>query len=242
MPSCCLLLPGRITPKPNSRDFSALHHEIDSFPLGYGAAEIFTGIASFDETTVFPGGQGPNLVADGCTYATNGDSIRWNGDGYFGMSTVTAMGNGPSFSLTYDVPTGNLSFTLQTFDGYPDSISVSVYDAGGALLSSTAGISVPDSTPVPFAYTSALAGSVVITGGGVLIGYSLTGAGPTNTPFGPVDMSAPITTLPTLTANASGIASMATGVPARASGFTVYTQAADLSGGLLSNSLAEVIL
>ncbi|MCP4093521.1 MAG: hypothetical protein GY747_08730 [Planctomycetes bacterium] len=79
-------------------------------------------------------------------------------------------------------------------------------------------------------------------GGGVLLAYSLTGAGPTNTPFGPVDMSAPITQLPMLTANAAGTASLTTGVPARASGFTVYTQGADLSSATLTNSLAEVVL
>ncbi len=79
-------------------------------------------------------------------------------------------------------------------------------------------------------------------GGGVLIGYSLTGAGPTVTPFGPVAMSMPISQLPTLTANASGVASMTTGVPAQASGFTLYSQAADLSSGVLTNALAELIL
>ncbi|MDP7062419.1 MAG: hypothetical protein QF489_05725, partial [Planctomycetota bacterium] len=79
-------------------------------------------------------------------------------------------------------------------------------------------------------------------GGGVLLGYSLTGAGPTMTPFGLADMSAPITTLPALTANATGVATLSTSVPSRASGFTVYTQGADLGTSTLTNSLAEVIL
>jgi len=79
-------------------------------------------------------------------------------------------------------------------------------------------------------------------GGGVLIGYSLTGAGPTNTPFGPVDMSNPITQLPALTADGAGVASVTTMVPGRATGFTVYTQAADLTSSALTNSLAEVVL
>jgi hypothetical protein len=90
--------------------------------------------------------------------------------------------------------------------------------------------------------TATLTVSGATAGGGVLIGYSLTGAGPTNTPFGPVDMSAPITQLPTLTADGAGVATMSTGVPGRASGFTVYTQAADLATGTLTNSLAEVVL
>ena len=90
--------------------------------------------------------------------------------------------------------------------------------------------------------TATLTVSGATVGGGVLIGYSLTGAGPTNTPFGPVDMSSPITQLPVLTANAAGVASMTTGVPGRATGHTVYTQAADLSTSTLTNSLAEVVL
>lgn len=265
--------------------FAQTHDTFDTFAVAYGSAELFQGYSSFDETTVFPGSRGPNLVADGCTYSTSGDSIQWNGDAYYGMSTVTVMGNGSSFTLAYDVPASSLSFSLQTFNGYPDIISVSVFDAAGFLISTTAGISVPDATPVPFVYSGTAAGSVVITGGAswgpilddhiydagpatplysivglvgggtatltvdnataggaVLIGYSLTGAGPTNTPFGLVDMSAPITTLPTLIANSAGTASISTSVPARASGFTVYTQAADLSTGVLSNSLADLIL
>lgn len=78
--------------------------------------------------------------------------------------------------------------------------------------------------------------------GNVLIGFSLIGAGPTNTPFGPVDMSSPITQLPSLLADAAGFASLSTGVPVRVTGFTVYTQAVDLTAGALSNSLAEVVL
>lgn len=79
-------------------------------------------------------------------------------------------------------------------------------------------------------------------GGSVLLGYSLAGAGPTNTPFGPVDLSPPISQLPSLTADPSGMASLSTGVPGRATGFTLYMQGVDLSSGLLTNSLAEVVL
>jgi hypothetical protein len=79
-------------------------------------------------------------------------------------------------------------------------------------------------------------------GGNVLLGYSLTGVGPTMTPFGPVDMSPPISQLPALTADGAGNASLSTGIPARATGFTLYTQGVDLTSGSLTNSLAEAIL
>ncbi|MCP4091831.1 MAG: hypothetical protein GY747_00135 [Planctomycetes bacterium] len=79
-------------------------------------------------------------------------------------------------------------------------------------------------------------------GGAVLLGYSLSGAGPTMTPYGPVDMSPPISLLPSLTADPSGLASMSTGVPGRATGFTLYMQGVDLASGLLTSSLAETVL
>ncbi|MDP7061684.1 MAG: hypothetical protein QF489_01970 [Planctomycetota bacterium] len=79
-------------------------------------------------------------------------------------------------------------------------------------------------------------------GGGVLIGYSLTGAGPTNTPFGTVSLSAPISQLPALTADSSGVTSLTTGVPPRGSGLTLYMHGVDLASGQLTNAIAELIL
>ena len=90
--------------------------------------------------------------------------------------------------------------------------------------------------------TATLTVTNATAGGGVLLAYSLTGAGPTNTPFGPVDMSVPITQLPVLTANAAGTAAVSTGVPNRATGFTIYSQGADLTSTALTNSLALVVL
>jgi|FLOH01.1.fsa_nt_gi hypothetical protein len=261
------------------------HDDFETYAIVTGGAEAWGGFTFFDETTVFPNGNGPNLVADGCTYSTNGSSIQWNGDTYFGLQTVTVMGSGTDFTLTYDVPANSLSFTLQTFNGYSEVATVTLYDASNAVIQSTPGISVPNATPVPFSYSGSPVAKVVIVGlaswgpiiddhiydsgpsgpqyaitglvgggsatltvsgatagGGVLIGYSLSGAGPTATPFGPVDMSPPITQMPVLTANGAGVAAMTTGVPNRASGFTVYSQAADLSSAALSNSLAQVVL
>lgn len=79
-------------------------------------------------------------------------------------------------------------------------------------------------------------------GGQAIIGYSFSGAGPTPTPFGPVDMSQPITQTPALSVLNTGIASMSTVVPVGASGLTVYSQAVDLASGQLTNSIAQVIL
>jgi hypothetical protein len=109
------------------------------------------------------------------------------------------------------------------YDAGPSGPSLSI---AGLVGGGTATVSIAGATP----------------SGSALIGYSLTGAGPTPTPFGMVDMSLPITQLPTLTVDAAGNASMTTGVPSRATGFTVYMQAADLTTSTLTNSLAEVVL
>jgi hypothetical protein len=71
----------------------------------------------------------------------------------------------------------------------------------------------------------------------VIIGYSLTGPGPTTTSYGVLDMSPPIQTLVALQSDASGNVSFSPLVPPGASGITLYTQA--LCGGILSNSLAQ---
>ena len=92
-------------------------------------------------------------------------------------------------------------------------------------------------SPVTFSIADAAPNSNCI------IGYSLTGAGPTNTAFGVVDMSRPISTLANISTNASGAASLTVNVPANASGVTLYTQALNLAGaaGVLTNSLAETV-
>ena len=73
----------------------------------------------------------------------------------------------------------------------------------------------------------------------VILGYSLTGAGPISTSYGMVDMTPPISTLATLTSDANGDASLTVTVPANAAGITLYTQG--LNNGVLTNSLAELI-
>ncbi|PCJ52193.1 MAG: hypothetical protein COA70_12735 [Planctomycetota bacterium] len=90
--------------------------------------------------------------------------------------------------------------------------------------------------------TAVFSVSGATAGGGVILGYSLTGAGPTATPYGLVDMTAPINTLATLTADGAGLATFSPTVPGGVAGLTLYTQAVDLGSGLLTNSLAELIL
>ena len=73
----------------------------------------------------------------------------------------------------------------------------------------------------------------------ISIAYSITGSGPTNTPFGMVDMSVPIKLLFTTTAGPLGDASFTKQVPLGAAGIILYTQAK--CGSVLSNSLALTV-
>ncbi|MDA1259662.1 MAG: hypothetical protein O3A20_03485, partial [Planctomycetota bacterium] len=78
-------------------------------------------------------------------------------------------------------------------------------------------------------------------GGTVMLGWSTTGAGPTNTVYGTVSMSAPIGKLAQLTANAVGVASFQAVVPASAAGKTLYTQGVDVGSLTLTNALVIAI-
>ncbi len=78
--------------------------------------------------------------------------------------------------------------------------------------------------------------------GTVYLAYSLTGGGPTNTNWGPAELSNPIHQLPPMTADANGDASYSTTVPAGASGVTVWFQALDLAGGMFSNGVQTTII
>lgn len=71
--------------------------------------------------------------------------------------------------------------------------------------------------------------------------YSLTGAGPTVTPFGTVDLSAPINVLTTVVADATGSATFPPTVPGGAAGATLYTQAFDMNAALFTNALSVVV-
>ncbi|KAA3607897.1 MAG: hypothetical protein DWQ01_12485 [Planctomycetota bacterium] len=74
----------------------------------------------------------------------------------------------------------------------------------------------------------------------VLLGYSTTGPGPTNTIYGDVDLSPPIFSL-NMTADNVGYAELSQTIPSSMRWVTVYLHAVDLVSGGLSNSTLAFI-
>lgn len=75
-----------------------------------------------------------------------------------------------------------------------------------------------------------------------IIGYSVTGGGPTPTPFGLASMSMPIFQLPTQIANANGEVTVTVPVPTAMAGRVVWGQAADITASVLSNPVEVSVL
>jgi len=151
------------------------------------------------------------------TNGTGANEIYSNGD--LLLECKTGQGS-PAFS--------GVTFSPRVWNGtiYYDTLS-----GGGLYYSITNMVAGQAAT---FSITGAAPNSNCI------IGYSLVGAGPINTQYGIVDMTPPIGTLANISADANGDASIMINVPPNATGRTLYTQA--LNNGILTNSLAEVVL
>ena len=151
------------------------------------------------------------------TNGTGANEIYSNGD--LLLECKTGQGS-PAFSGT--------TFSPRVWNG---TIHYDTLSGGGLYYSITNMVAGQAAT---FSITGAAPNSNCI------IGYSLAGAGPINTAFGIVDMTPPINSFPSIGADANGDASLTINVPPNATGRTLYTHA--LNNGILSNSLAEVVL
>lgn len=160
------LLPGAVTLTQTGNGHAASVTEgFEAYVVGFGSAENLASLV-LDDTTITGTGQGPNLVEDGVTYSCTTNSLQWNGDTYFGLPSKTFLANtgDGTLSLAYDNGQSNIGFNLHTFDGFPDTATVRIYDTSGVLIFTSAPIAVPDSNPVAFAYSGANIGSVAISG------------------------------------------------------------------------------
>lgn len=216
---------------------------ITNNPGWFGSATLT--ISLFD---VDPYSAGATALASNTVLVTNGSGAY--ADAYWPAVAVTP---GQTYWIEYAEPgvnsicfQGNLGFDAYTggemyYQGAPFivpgwDLTFRTWESGsGGLLNYRITNLIAGQT-ASFSVTGATAG------GTVLIAYSLTGAGPTVTPYGSADMSAPISIMASLTANGIGDAVFAPTVPAGLAGTTLYTQGLDVTSGSLTNSLIETVL
>jgi len=139
--------------------------DFETYIVAVGNAEVI-GSDMLDDLTITGTGQGPGLVADGCTYSAGaGGALQWNGDAWFGTTTKSFLSDTAStLTLFYDSPQGDISFDLDAYSGFADTATVSGYDAGGILVFSNPPINLPGGFPVNFAYLGAAVSEVRIVG------------------------------------------------------------------------------
>jgi hypothetical protein len=179
----------------------------------------------------------PNSFGDGVSTMeiTTDGGLSWTV-----VWTDTSLNNGDTYNPTVDLSAwdgqANVQLGIHYFGTFAqewwlDYVEITgtqapVYSVTGIIAGGTAILRIVGASP----------------GGNVLIAYSTTGAGPTATAYGFVDMSSPIVQLPMLVADGTGLATTTASLPSSAQGKTLFTQAVDLSSGVLTNSLTEVVL
>ncbi|MCH2112740.1 MAG: hypothetical protein MK213_07765, partial [Planctomycetes bacterium] len=76
----------------------------------------------------------------------------------------------------------------------------------------------------------------------VVIAYSFIGGGPTNTPYGTLYLTPPFGQLPSLFANANGVAGLLANVPPTVSGFNLWLHSLNFTQSVWTNPIATSIL
>jgi len=216
---------------------------------------IFSGSAEVWRTnTNFPlvAGNGTDYVVAGSSSSFLGHLVRNNAEIICSqLDPIDADGNGQfddnlvlqSFSEGYMTDDGSVAFfggTRSTASGGTTEFSIVIYD----------------NTPDPrLTVTGLIAGSnatlevaPVTSGNTVYSAYSLNGGGPANmnTPWGAllVELSQPVTLLPSMTADLNGTATQQISVPIQAIGISIWIQALEDQGGgvcQLTNGYAGVV-
>ncbi len=171
------------------------------------------------------------------------DGTNWEvvtqGWGHVSTTMVWEATTGTDLTGTSVDTSGPFYLLIGQADNFPfanvDGIGIddiSVHDAGPT--GPTLGVN-------PMPPVAGQSATIFVTGNNpgdvVFIGYSLTGGGPTNTPFGPASMSMPIRNFPPLIANANGDVGMTANVPMIVQGRPIWMQAGNVNQAVLSNGL-----
>ena len=146
------------SPDPNAYE----GFEAPSIPVGSWTTSPGS---TLDSSTILSNGEGPGMVKGGVEYSC-ATQLWWNGQDYFGQSsqTLTTWGGGP-ITMDYDFAQDGVRFSLSAYETYPDTATVTAYDAGGNVLTSIGGIALPsDASKVPVALTNSGIAKVVVSG------------------------------------------------------------------------------
>ena len=186
----------------------------------------------------FLGGQTYGLYFDCITYG-NGDSVRYtNGTGAGGGPNGEDQWSNADLTITANAGIGSGGHTGSTFKprNWNGCIHYDTGSGGGftltvGTLQSGAHVDVMTSGSTP--------GTIVI------VAFSLTGGGPTQTNVGMADLSMPIYRRPPQTSDASGNTSAQHFVSVGASGRAIWLQAVNVTShgvGVFSNQVSSTIL
>ncbi len=190
-----------------------------------GVSTTFTAIAPDSSATI-------SLTRDGA------DTIGYSLDIAGGTTTSGSLGTvaGTVAKVEFYLSSTTLCGPCGPILGqiHVDSIEVLDGIVGGGLNLSSSPLIAGSSA------TMAVTGATPF--GTVFLAYSLAGGGPTVTPFGVSDLSAPINILTSSAADVGGDAAFILPVPGGASGVTVWFQALDEAAGEFTNGLMETVL
>ena len=196
-------------------------------------------------------------------FVTGIDGATWSVSGSSALATPTGSGR-MTLSFTGAGDTARCDIQNDA-SGLLESFSVAGLLSAGVTLGTEFGIGVTNSASFDdfelnggcnsgpaLAVTNLVAGATTTltltngtAGSPVYFAYSIAGAGPTSVNAGPcgmvdVALTNPIT-LPPVTADPAGTASISAPVPPGTSGTTVWFQAFDLGSCTLSNGLVEIV-
>ena len=137
---------------------------------GFEAATIDVGNAlntggpTLDDDTILSNGEGPGMVKGGVVYSCP-SSLQWNGQGWYGQTSKTLLGNSSPLAIDYDYDQTGVKFSLNAFEGFPETATVTAYDRLGNVLTSIGGIALPtDASKVPVVLTNPGIARVELTG------------------------------------------------------------------------------
>jgi hypothetical protein len=147
---------------------SAFTETFQGYTLASGTAVTATGVTSLDSTSIV-NAQGPGLVGRGITYSgPTGGQLQWDAPGYFNAASEELLIDlMPTITLTFTAPTDAFGVNVRDFQGYTNSMTVTIYGADHTtVLNTFSGITITDPA-IFFGYQySGGIGTVVLTDSG----------------------------------------------------------------------------